>query len=120
MKFLLIIALMFSGATQASEWILIGENPHSAEIESASIELELWNYISKSVTVVFQERSTYSYQYKYLSNEHILINAVCGIEDYKYRYKRLVQVFDGGSCYFESKYDLQTKKFTDLWVNGEA
>lgn len=50
----------------------------------------------------------------------IFINFFCdipGLDNWK---QDVVEVGDGGDCFFSIKYDIQTKKFSELWINGEA
>ncbi len=48
----------------------------------------------------------------------IYINFFCTQEDdWK---QRLIHVWDGWYCFFSVEYDIKTKKFSELWVNGEA
>ena len=54
-------------------------------------------------------------------NRIVLINACCSAagekEDLEHNW---IFVLDGGSCYFQIKVDLRTKKCFDFFVNGEA
>jgi hypothetical protein len=43
----------------------------------------------------------------------------CNDHDTDWQHK-IVFVIDGGSCYFEVKYDVQTGEFYDLSIHGEA
>lgn len=49
----------------------------------------------------------------------IYANFFCSEFDFDWR-KEFVFVMDGGSCFFQFKYDLNTSEFFDLQVNGEA
>lgn len=50
----------------------------------------------------------------------IFINFFCWHHDFDYWKRDLVIVLDGGDCFFSLEYDIQTKKFSELWINGEA
>ena len=50
----------------------------------------------------------------------IFINFFCGHHDFDYWKLDLVIVLDGGDCFFSIEYDIQTKKFSQLLINGEA
>ena len=66
--------------------------------------------------------SSYSFQYqgKTVSGHRFLyINAYC-IAPPAYAAKQLVQVLDGGPCFFSVLYDPRTKSFTGIIFNGEA
>lgn len=49
----------------------------------------------------------------------IYANFFCSQIDFDWR-KDFVFVMDGGSCFFQFKYDVDTGEFFDLQVNGEA
>lgn len=66
--------------------------------------------------------STYKRQYVGLllkDQPVIFANFFCDTHDINWQ-QRWVQVMDGGSCYFEIKYDVQAGTFSDLLINGEA
>jgi len=67
-----------------------------------------------------QPWSSYSFQYQgrgSAGGKFIFINAFCSPPD-AYSAKRFVRVLDGGTCYFEVKYNPKTKTFYDLGFNG--
>ena len=69
-----------------------------------------------------QPWSSYSFQYQgrgSANGKFIFINAFCSPPD-PYAAKRFVQVLDGGTCYFELKYNPKSKTFYDLGFNGVA
>ena len=69
-----------------------------------------------------QPWSSYSFQFQGRGNadgKFIFINAFCSAPD-AYAAKRFLQVLDGGTCYFELKYNPKTKTFYDLGFNGVA
>ena len=69
-----------------------------------------------------QPWSTYSFQYQGRGSEDgkfIFVNAFCSPPD-AYSAKQFVRVLDGGTCYFEVKYNPKTKTFYDLGFNGVA
>ena len=69
-----------------------------------------------------QPWSSYSFQFQGRSNagvNFIFVNAFCSAPD-AYAAKRFLQVLDGGTCFFELKYNPKTKTFYDLWFNGVA
>lgn len=49
----------------------------------------------------------------------IFANFFCTTDDTDWKHE-FVFVLDGGSCYFEVKYDVQTGVFYDLSIHGEA
>jgi hypothetical protein len=66
---------------------------------------------------------TYQYQGKnsVLGNRYVFVNAFCSTsrDDNQMR-TEWVEVYDGGTCYFQVEYDLKTKQLRKLQVNGEA
>lgn len=73
--------------------------------------------------------SDYVFQYQgQLDNDQkiIFINALCNgffREDSKMKEKalrELIRVNDGGTCFFNVKYDPVKKVFFQFWLNGEA
>ena len=50
--------------------------------------------------------------------KEVWVNCFCN--DANYWKKEIVQVMDGGKCFFNFKINLTTKKYFDLRVNGEA
>lgn len=69
-----------------------------------------------------QPWSSYTFQFQGRGNaggKFIFINAFCSAPD-AYAAKRFLQVLDGGTCYFELKYNPKTKTFYDLGFNGVA
>lgn len=51
-------------------------------------------------------------------NKILLINAFCGSKDYWLN--QIIQVDDGGSCYWEINYDISSGKLMNLYINGES
>lgn len=66
--------------------------------------------------------SSYTFQYQGRSDggqKVVFINAFC-ISPPEYTQQQFVLVFDGGTCFFEVKYDPNKKSFIQLTFNGEA
>lgn len=53
-------------------------------------------------------------------DKEVWVNCFCHTWDNNNWKKDILMVQDGGSCYFNFKVNLATKKFYDLTVNGEA
>ena len=51
---------------------------------------------------------------------HVLINALCDAYEGRDLTAQFVLVNDGGSCFFEVKYDPTNQRFYDLVINGVA
>jgi hypothetical protein len=50
----------------------------------------------------------------------IYVNALCTIDQDTNWRKRLIVVADGGKCFWHAMYDVSTRKFSELSVNGRA
>ncbi len=48
------------------------------------------------------------------------VNAFCAGDDGQQLDKQMVWVFDGGTCFFNLKYDAEENKFFDILINGDA
>ncbi|RYY76066.1 MAG: hypothetical protein EOO52_00625 [Gammaproteobacteria bacterium] len=115
----------------SNEWIAVGEQPTLTN--TAALENHLWNYIGSNTKVAFQSKEKYRFQYKFINKSSVLINAIClpairnenelGVfpgattEDLKVSF---YQVKDGGSCFFNVRYNIKTRDFDSLYINGEA
>ena len=69
-----------------------------------------------------QSWSSYWFQFQGRGNaggKFIFINAFCSAPD-AFAAKQFLQVLDGGTCYFELKYNPKTKTFYGLGFNGVA
>ncbi len=70
--------------------------------------------------VTLPDWSSYSFQYqgrKHHSRKFIYISALCQSQD-EADPQQFVLVDDGGPCFFQIRYDLQTKMFYRLQFNG--
>lgn len=133
MKKYIIASLLtvFTDMCHSNEWIPIGEQPKLKETNT--LEVKLWEFLNSKNKIKFAAQESYRFQYKYISKSIVLINALCldspkpnsdpGIfpgpttEELK---KGIYQVKDGGSCFFNVKYNIESDAFTSLYVNGEA
>jgi hypothetical protein len=125
------LLVFFAEACQSNEWIPVGKQ--AVLTETNTLEVKLWEFLSSKRKVSFKEKKSYRFQYKYIDESTIFINAICiGIpesgsesgafpgpttEELK---KDIYQVMDGGSCFFNVKYNIDSGAFTSLYVNGRA
>lgn len=64
---------------------------------------------------------TFQYQGREISGKrYVFVNALCKKMDKQELQKNFYEVLDGGSCYFNVKYDPQKDAFFELYINGEA
>jgi hypothetical protein len=69
------------------------------------------------------ELRDYGRQYMAALSENekfVYVNCFCDPVEFDYRHKELVQVDDGGNCFFSFKVDLKNKKIFDFRENGVA
>ena len=65
----------------------------------------------------------YVFQYqgqKTAGRRYILVNGLCHVFPKTDLTNEIVLVFDGGSCYFNVKYDPEQHKYYELLINGDA
>jgi hypothetical protein len=118
---------IFSSLSFSLEWFEVKGEVTPNNLNINTIEDKLWKYISKS-SYEFHPRKSYIYQYKLLYNGELIIHAYCNMTfDGQYSFfkksdlsKRFLGVLDGGSCYFQLRYDTSSKQFVALSVNGVA
>lgn len=70
-----------------------------------------------------REWKSYTFQYqgqKEHTKKFVFINAFCVSDSTHQLSKQLVLVLDGGTCFFNVKYDPKKKQFFELLINGEA
>ncbi len=125
------LVVLLSLKCHSAEWIAVGEQPELSD--TGQLEIQLWKYLKGKSNAEFKPKETYRYQYKFISESLILINALClqspsGETDpgaypspTKEELKNeLYQVHDGGSCFFNIKYNVKSSRFHSLYVNGRA
>ena len=70
-----------------------------------------------------REWKTYTFQYQGQEENgrtFVFVNAFCMSDKQWQLKKQMVFVLDGGTCFFNLKYDPKTNQFFSLQVNGEA
>ena len=118
--FSVILILLCSTSAYSDSWVAVDGGVVEIQLKSKELENSLWQYLSVNSKRKFEERSSYIYQYQATSKKTIRINAMCHVFSKEGLNEEFVLVFDGGSCYFEVKYNIKTGKFTDLFVNGSS
>jgi hypothetical protein len=125
MKFLALIILLFGNLSAMTKgiWIAVDGGSLEVKIDSSALGDSLWTYIHRTADVQFSNADEYIFQYQanMIEGKRILfINAFCRrIEDFELS-KSFLTVKDGGSCFFNVKYDLSSGIFFELIVNGDA
>ncbi len=126
-----ILLVFFAEACYSNEWVPIGEQP---ELKNTNqLEASLWNFLNSKTKQKFEAKESYRFQYKYINESIIFINAIClgspdansGLGAFpgptsKDLKKEIYEVMDGGSCFFNLNYNIKSGAFSSLHVNGEA
>jgi len=92
----------------------------------ADLKVQIESYVRSQAKAQGRELKNWQdYTFQYQGQEEkggrfIFINALCVQGDRQRLDKEIVIIFDGGSCFFNVKYDPLRKGFFDLFINGEA
>lgn len=112
--------------TQNSEdmeyWTPTEENVLAVEKELASYLQENPDQFYETGTPVWEKLDEYNRQYIGIildGKQIIYANYFCDSVETNWR-KDFVFVMDGGDCFFQFKYDVETAEFFDLQINGVA
>lgn len=84
------------------------DNPN-LEFDLEDFTINLRNYGRQFVAAVSENGS-----------KIVFVNCFCDPEHYDYRKTKLVEVFDGGKCFFNLKINLTEKEVFDFRANGAA
>lgn len=107
-------------------WVLISGgawSPAPEEISEIQSRLEL--FVKQQAADQHRKLPNwlnYTFQYQGQmdgENKIVFVNAFC-IAPPEYVQQQFVMVFDGGTCFFEVKYDPNKKAFFQLTFNGDA
>lgn len=112
-------------ATQLDRVLIVNAEPTPSEVKA--IDSKLIEFISSNTPInrdAIANIDQYKFQYAVLDTNKrtIFINAVCKafwprVSNWE---EQLVVVKDGGSCYFQIKYDPSTEQFFEFFINGEV
>jgi uridine kinase len=117
----LILITIISKQAFAGSWFQVKDWSVPLKVNTVALENMLWDYIKNNSKQEFEPKDSYTYQYKTINENELLINALCYAEYSKEELTRnFVMVDDGGSCYFQATYNFKTHTFVKLVVNGEA
>jgi hypothetical protein len=70
-----------------------------------------------------REWRNYTFQYQgqeVRGRKFVFVNSFCVNDDRWQLNKQMVLVLDGGTCFFNVKYDPKKNQFFELFINGEA
>jgi hypothetical protein len=130
LKALIWLALFLSVITSVdadNHWIKVdGGNWDPSPKILADLKAQIESYVKNQAKAQGRELKNWQdYIFQYQGQEQkgrrfIFINALCVHMDRQGLDKEMFIIFDGGSCYFNVKYDPSQKGFFDLFINGEA
>ncbi len=124
--FFLCLAL-FTSVNAADRWIRVygGKwEPDSQMLNDIKIHIE--SYVKRQAKAQKRELKKWkSYTFQYQGWEangrkYVFINALCKHTEDGSLDKEIIAVCDGGSCFFNLKYDPVSREFFGLIINGEA
>ena len=129
-KALIWLALSLAGITSGNagdRWIKVagGKWDPSPKI-LADLKAQIESYVRSQAKAQGRELKNWQdYTFQYQGQEEkggkfIFINDLCVQRDRQRLDKEIIVIFDGGTCYFNVKYDPGQKVFFDLFINGEA
>lgn len=117
--FILTISIYQSNSFAA--WYKIQNNNAIENINTNVLEQRLWKYLGIIANQTLLNQREYNYQLKTITKEIIIyINAFCDSLNKDNIQDELIEVYDGGNCYFQIKYNTDTKTFFELQINGES
>lgn len=130
LKPLIWLALFLAVITSVNadeRWIKVaGGNWDPSPKMLGDLKAQIESYVKNQAKAQGRELKKWQdYIFQYQSQEQkgrrfIFINALCIHRGRQRLDKEMVIIFDGGSCYFNVKYDPSQKGFFDLFINGEA
>jgi hypothetical protein len=124
--FILCLAL-FANVKAAETWVKVsgGKWAPSPEILT-DVRSQIESYVrghAKAQGRELKRWQDYTFQYQAREEKgrkYIFVNALCGSTDRHTLDKQIIVILDGGSCFFNLKYDPLRKTFFDLFINTEA
>lgn len=113
-------------AAAIGSWIAISGGPWSpSPAQVTEIQSGLKSFVVQQATQQHRkipDWSSYTFQYQGQMDSGqrvVYINASC-ISPPEYAQRQFVLALDGGTCFFEVKYDPAKRRFFQLVFNGEA
>lgn len=96
----------------------------SADIETLEYALPLYlethaNYFRRDILAQLPNYARQYVGFRVDGIDYIYLNAICATNDLDWQSEFIV-VSDGGDCFFQVTYQLDTGEFSNLMVNGEA
>ena len=114
-------------AAAAERWIKVaGGKWDPSPTMLSDLKAQIESYVKSQAKAQGRELKRWQdYTFQYQAREekgrkYIFINALCASTDRHTLDKQIIVILDGGSCFFNLKYDPGRKVFFDLFINGEA
>jgi len=122
------ICLAFGANAEPSDrWFEVDNGSWAPSTETiADIRQQIESFVSmqtRAEGLTLRDWGSYTFQYqgqKENGRKFVFINAFCVNDKTAQLKKRMLQVTDGGTCFFNLKFDPQKKRFFDLRVHREA
>lgn len=118
---LLCFQISFAHACQNSDkrWFLVGNSV--SDITTSTLERELERFLSTKPAGLLLPLDKYIFQYKFLQETKVKIHGLC-IDEFNTDEltDEFIVVRDGGNCFFSIDFDIRTKTFDHLNINGLA
>lgn len=114
-----------AGATD--RWIKVADGKWDLSPKTLSdIKANIEGYVrSQAKTQKRELKNWQDYTFQYRGQEekgkkYLFINALCTQSGHQDLDKKIIYILDGGSCYFNLKYDPVKKEFFDISINDET
>ena len=124
---LILFLALFPRAEAAATWVKVsGGSWDPSPTMLTDLKAQIESYVKSQAKAQGKELKrwqSYTFQYqarKEKGRKYIFINALCASTDQQRLDKQIIVILDGGSCFFNLKYDPLWKAFFDLFINGEA
>lgn len=120
-------AAVGAGAEPKDLWVSVEGGSWVPSAETiAKIKEQIESFVRTQAKIEgreLQEWKSYTFQYQG-QEEHtkkfVFVNAFCINNSTRQPSKQMILVLDGGTCFFNVKYDPKNNQFFELLINGEA
>ena len=123
-RVLILLFFVHVSASQADEvdsknWYLVGES--AIAINTNTLESELERFLETQPKDLLLPLNEYTFQYALINDSKLEIHGICLDIPERHNLKEgFLMVFDGGNCFFSIEFNIDTKRFSNLHINGIA
>ncbi|MDG6100209.1 hypothetical protein EXU34_22380 [Alteromonas sp. ZYF713] len=123
-RFLIILFFIHVSASQAGEvysknWYMVGES--AIAINTNTLESELERFLETQPKGLLLPLNEYTFQYALINESKLEIHGICLDIPERHNLKEgFLMVADGGNCFFSIEFNIDTKRFSNLHINGIA